>query len=127
MVDTPPAWRMRTIVPAWRSPDSGVSKMVLDSKTRGRDTRKPAARRKRRAVLASGTASLISVSCALLGMELLGAVALMVVEEILVNGLTAAESFVHRVPERDTGFAEFPTKVDFHAAEQRGEIDQADI
>src|SRR5258708_37346216 len=100
MVETPPAWRMRTRGPAWRNPDSGVSKIVLHSKTLGRDTRKPAARRKRRAVPASGTASLISVSCALWDMrwELLGALAPMVVQEILIDGLTAAESFIDCVP-----------------------------
>src|ERR1035441_1157012 len=100
MVATRPAWRMRSSLEDARRLSSGVSNSVLASKTRGRDTTKPAWRRRRRAERASFTASLISVSCVPVDIGLLlRAVALMVIEKVLVDGLASAETFVHAVPE----------------------------
>src|SRR5579859_3696247 len=51
----------------------------------------------------------------------------MVVEKILVDGLAASKALIDAVPERDIRFAELPAKIDLYAAEERGEVDQADV
>lgn len=48
-------------------------------------------------------------------------------EELGVDGLTAAEAFLHAMPELDTAFAEAPAKADFVSLIERGEIEQADV
>src|SRR5450432_4311495 len=59
--------------------------------------------------------------------KLLGAVASVVVQEILVNGFAAAEPLIHAVPKFNGGLSQFPAKVDFHAPQEGGKIDQPDI
>src|SRR5437899_1760261 len=54
--------RRRSSVPAPMMRRSAVSKITLISKTRGRESRKPAVRSRRRPVETSGRASLISFS-----------------------------------------------------------------
>lgn len=49
------------------------------------------------------------------------------VAEILVDRFAAAKSFIRAVPVADSGLAQLPAKVDFHAAKQRGEVNQPDI
>src|ERR1022692_2955074 len=127
-VATRPACRIRSSLEDARRLSSGVSNTVLTSKTRGRDTTKPASRSRRRVDRASFTASLISVSWLAFDMGWsLRAVALMVIEKVLVDGLTTAEAFVHAMPEGNAALAKFPAQVDLHAAEQGREVHQADI
>ena len=47
--------------------------------------------------------------------------------KVLVDGPAAAEAFVDAVPVVDVGFVHAPAEIDFLAAEQRGEIDQAGV
>ena len=56
-----------------------------------------------------------------------GAVAPVVIQEILVNGLAPAESFVHAVPKLNCRLAQFPAQIDFHPAQEGRKIHQADI
>src|ERR1035441_7372845 len=51
----------------------------------------------------------------------------MVIDKVLVDGLAAAEAFVHAVPEGNAALAKLPAQVDLRAPEQGWEIDQADI
>src|ERR1039458_4347529 len=129
MVERPPALRTRSSVAALRRVSLGVSKMTLLSKTRRRETVKPAARNKRRAAWVLSTASLISVSfapCAM-GYASLRGVAAMMVAKILVDGFAAAKSLIHSVPEFDLRLALLPAQVNFLAAKLRREIDQSGI
>src|ERR1035438_4400492 len=129
MVERPPACRTRSSVEALRRASVGVSKTTLLSKTRRRETVKPAARNKRRPACALSTASLISVSfapCAM-GWASLRGVAAMVVAKILVDGFAPAKSFFHPMPELDPRLAQLPAQINFLAAKLRREIDQPDI
>src|SRR5690242_17752612 len=57
----------------------------------------------------------------------LGAVALVMLAEIFVDGLAAGEAFVDAVPPGDGGLAKFPAQVNFAALEDGGEIDEANV
>src|ERR1700724_2604169 len=96
---------MRNRVAALPRDLRAVSNTVLVSKTRGRETRKPAARSRRRANFPSDTHTLIAISrwtieslppCPI--PRLLRAVGGMVLQKILVGGFAPAESFFHAVP-----------------------------
>src|SRR5215467_10157495 len=102
--------------------------MVLDSKTRARVILNPAPLSNRRAERASGTASLISVSCVPLLMPpesfLLGLAALVMIQKVLVDWFAAAEPLLHAVPEVNAAFAKFPAEINFRSAKQRREVHQ---
>src|SRR5580698_3013782 len=117
---------MRRSVLALRSVSPGVSKITLPSNTRRRDTVKPAPRRSLRAVRTSATASLISVSVGL-PLMLMGAVAVMMIQEILVNGFASAEALIHAVPEADSRLAQLPAEVDFFSPEHGRKVDQSGV
>src|SRR6516225_10088420 len=116
--------RIRNSNPPLRKSCSGVSRTSFDSKTRGLTTRNPVARRSRRATPGPGTASLISTSSE---SDLLRAVATVMFAEILVNFFAACEALVHAVPVGNRWLTQLPAQVDFAAAEQGREIQQADI
>src|SRR5262245_59160428 len=94
---------------------------MFDSKTRRRETRNPASRSSFRALAASRTGSLISVSW------LLGPVAFMMIEKIAIDRLASAKTLVLAVPEFDRGLPELPAEADFHTTEECREVDQAGI
>jgi hypothetical protein len=51
----------------------------------------------------------------------------MVLEKLLIDGLTSPKSFLDAVPELDAGLAQFPAKINLFAVELSGEINEADI
>jgi hypothetical protein len=57
----------------------------------------------------------------------LGAITLVMLAEVLVDGLAAGEAFVDAVPPGDARLAQFPAQVDFAALKGGGKIDQTDI
>src|SRR6476646_2766545 len=51
----------------------------------------------------------------------------MVIEKVLVDGLSTPETLIHAVPEFDAALAKLPAQINFHAAEEGREIHQADV
>src|SRR5581483_1810726 len=85
-------------------------------------------RSKRRARAASGTHNLISISRLPCGMApLLGAIALMIFAEMLIDGFAARKPVLYAVPEGDRRFAELPAEINLLAFKQSREVHQPGI